>query len=117
VNAKKLLISAAPRQLAELTESLPQMPCPIASNPRTNHKDGMTQVHFAGSLRQLCHIPNPMKDAQMMLRAVSFQSTADIVCGGIAFLKPVSRTAVPITATKTLRSRSPKNRSEAENIR
>lgn len=112
VNRKKLRISAAPKLLAELTNNGPQMPCPAtASNPNVNHKDGMTNVHFAGSLRHVRHIPNPIKDAQMMLSAVSFANTAPIVCGGRALLTAESRTAVPMTATNTLSNRSPKNRS------
>jgi hypothetical protein len=54
-------------------------------------------------------MPNPIKAAQMMLKMNSFQTIAAMEWGGITLRIPVSRIAVPITATTRLTTSKPPN--------
>ena len=112
VNAKKLLTSATPKLFPEpKAKSRPKTSsCPaMDSNPTVNHAAAGTHVHFAVELRQVRHMPNPIKAAQTILRMHSFQTSAAIEWDGPTRRNAVSRIAVPIIATARLITTRPLN--------
>ena len=96
---------AAPENSCQTCRSLND----AGMNLAVNHKAGKIHVHFAGSLRHVRHIPNPIRPAQTMLMVHSFHRTTASECAGITSPKAVSTTAVPRSATSTFSRTSPQH--------